>query len=185
MKYLTRWRSKRKAPGIPDKYQAPEPEEIQIQQPAQPNDAAAVPGPPSIHATWFNVHDHSDFRSISINLPATMDEITIAIGNHVKDGAYHIVSMSASAYSITVVCSTERSRVEFGELVQKMKGEVGKNGIISPEELMLLREWEAKWGVVEQMPTVEGVLDWDSEPNHRVLSARQSTTDVSGRRDWN
>ena len=75
--------------------------------------------------------------------------------------------MSASAYSITVVCSTEKSRAEVAELVQRMKEELGQNAIIPPEELVLLREWEEKWGVVGELSTVEDGLDTDVEHDRR------------------
>ncbi|KAE8361596.1 hypothetical protein BDV27DRAFT_132759 [Aspergillus caelatus] len=171
MRYLTRWRSRRKAPIVAEKYQAPDPGETN-----QATQSDTFSGPPAIHATWFNVHDRSDFRNISISLPASIDKITIAIGNHVRDGVYSIVSMSASAYSITVVCSTEKSRAEVAELVQRMKEELGQNAVIPPEELVLLREWEEKWGVVEELSTMDDGLDTDVELDHRVLSASQSST---------
>ncbi|KAE8134268.1 hypothetical protein BDV38DRAFT_255499 [Aspergillus pseudotamarii] len=171
MRYLTRWRSKRKAPIVAEKFQTRDSDEIN--QATQPD---TFSGPPAIHAAWFNVHDRSDFRNISTSLPASIDKITIAIGNHVRDGVYSIVSMSASAYSITVVCSTEKSRAEVAELVQRMKEELGQNAVIPPEELVLLREWEEKWGVVEELSTMDDGLDTDVELDHRVLSASQSST---------
>ncbi|KAB8217465.1 hypothetical protein BDV33DRAFT_177109 [Aspergillus novoparasiticus] len=172
MRYLRRWHSRRKAPIVAEKYQAPDPDETN--QAAQLD--TTFSGPPAVHATWFNVHDRSDFRNISISLPASIDKITIAIGNHVRDGVYSIVSMSASAYSITVVCSTEKSRAEVAELVQRMKEELGQNAIMPPEELVLLREWEEKWGVVEELSTMEDGLDTYVKHDHRVLSASQRST---------
>ncbi|GAB1204428.1 hypothetical protein APSETT445_003081 [Aspergillus pseudonomiae] len=163
MRYLTRWRSRRKAPIVTEKYQAPAPGDIN--QATQPD--IHFSGSPAVHATWFNVHDHSDFRNISVRLPASIDKITIAIGNHVRDGVYSIVSMSASAYSITIVCSTEKSQAEVAEWVQKMKDELGKDAVIPPEELILLREWEEKWGVVGELSTMEDELDTDIEHDHR------------------
>ncbi|KAE8383020.1 hypothetical protein BDV26DRAFT_252509 [Aspergillus bertholletiae] len=170
MKYLTRWRSRRKAPIVTEKYPAPDVGQI------NPSPQLEIfSGPPAVHATWFNVHDRSDFRNISVSLPASIDKITIAIGNHVRDGAYSIISMSASAYSITVVCSTERSRVELGELVQRMKEELGQDAVIPPEEMVLLREWEEKWGVVEELSTMDDGLDTDVEQDPQLLNASRSS----------
>ncbi|KAE8349528.1 hypothetical protein BDV28DRAFT_151818 [Aspergillus coremiiformis] len=164
MRYLPRLRCRRKPPL--EKHQPPNPNNNNNNNNIQPSPQSntVFSDSPSVHATWFNVYDHSDFRNVSVTIAATINDITIAIGNHVKDGVYNIVSLCASAYSITVVCSTARSCAEIGDLVFKMKSELGQNAAIPAEELLLLRQWEARWGIVEEdLSTIDVGQDIDAD----------------------
>ena len=106
MRYITPWHPSHKVPIVDGKYQDPHTGEIQD----------TYPGPPSVHVMWFNVnvHDSSSFRGLGATFNASINEVIIAIADHVRNEAYSIISLNASLYSVTVVCSTAKSREEVG-----------------------------------------------------------------------
>jgi hypothetical protein len=62
----------------------------------------------------------SDFKTVQASFPATVDEVYLEIANHIRDGLYHIISVSASAYSFSVICQTEKTSAEFREAMGRM-----------------------------------------------------------------
>lgn len=48
----------------------------------------------------------SDFRTARINFPVSSDKIVVEVAKHIKDGAYSIVSVNASVYSLIIVCTS-------------------------------------------------------------------------------
>jgi hypothetical protein len=72
-----------------------------------------------VDCIWHNMMS-SDFRGCRSSLAASVDDIVVEIAKHVRDGVYSIVSISASAYSFAVICTTEKTQVEFHEALTQM-----------------------------------------------------------------
>jgi hypothetical protein len=134
MKYLTKWHAEHKIPIVDGKIQNPNTGQID-----DASEASFYIGPPSVQTTWLNIHDESDFRIVGVSFAATIDEVFVNIAEHVKDNVYSIVSISASSYSMTVVCCTPKSQSEISEVVHRMQAKLGRM-VISPEELAY---WDA------------------------------------------
>jgi hypothetical protein len=62
----------------------------------------------------------SDFKTVQASFPATVDEVYLEIANHIRDGLYYIISVSASAYSFSVICQMEKTSAEFREAMGRM-----------------------------------------------------------------
>ncbi len=95
-------------------------------------------GPPSVQTIWLNTAIRIFAYSASA-LQATINEVFVNIAEHVKDNLYSIVSISASAYAMTVLCCTSKSQPEFSGVVHAMQRTLGRL-VISPEE-------QAHWDV--------------------------------------
>lgn len=68
--------------------------------------------------------------------------------------------MNATLYSVTVVCSTEKSDIEIGGVIQDLQQHLNKNVVIPEEELAALRAWK------ESNESIENLLPEESEgPN--------------------
>jgi hypothetical protein len=142
MKYLTKWHAEYKVPMVDGKIQNPNTGQIE-----DASEARFYAGPPSVQTTWLNIHGESDFRIVGASFAATIDEVFVNIAEHVKDNVYSIVSISASAYSMTVVCCTPKSQTEISEVVHTMQRKLGRL-VISPEE-------RAYWDAVERAGSEE------------------------------
>jgi pectin methylesterase-like acyl-CoA thioesterase len=70
---------------------------------------------PNVDVIYHNMHAASDFRTIRAALNGTVEEELIRAANHVKNGCFKIVSISASKNSFVVVCSTPLSSEELME----------------------------------------------------------------------
>lgn len=92
--------------------------------------------------TWFNIHGNSTFRSIGAAFAASIDDVFVGIADHVRGNVYSITSMNATLYSVTVVCSTEKSDVEIGGVIQDLYQHLNKDIVIPEEELAALRAWK-------------------------------------------
>ncbi|RHZ57666.1 uncharacterized protein CDV56_101654 [Aspergillus thermomutatus] len=141
MRHLTQWHPQHKVPIVDGRFQDPNTGEIQ-----QNTRTDTYLGPPSVHVMWFNVHDSSSFRSIGATLNASINEVFIALADHVKNEVYSIISLNASLYSVTVVCSTGKSQVEVGGVIQDMQRHLSRNVVIPEEELAGLRAWKESMG---------------------------------------
>lgn len=51
---------------------------------------------------------------------ATIDEVYLEVANHIRDKVYSIVSISASAYSFTVICATDKTQEQFNKVQVRM-----------------------------------------------------------------
>jgi hypothetical protein len=63
--------------------------------------------------------------------------------------------MNATLYSVTVVCSTERSDVEIGGVIQDLQQHLNKNVVIPEEELAALGAWKEPNESIENAPPEE------------------------------
>ncbi|CAG8059105.1 unnamed protein product [Penicillium salamii] len=148
MRYQTLWHPEHKVPIVNGRYQDPRTGEIR-----QNTRTDTFLGPPFVHVTWFNNIANSTFRSIGATLAAPIDDVLVSIANHVKENIYSITSINATLYSVTVVCSTEKTDVEIGDAIQHMQQHLNKDVVIPEEELAALREWtESKESIENALP---------------------------------
>ena len=99
-------------------------------------------GPPAVHVTWFNVEDDSTFIGSGASFASRVDDVLIAIMDHVRDGAYTIVSLNSTEYAVTVVYLTSKSQEEVSEYVHRMRKELSTNVVLPPEEVAAIEEWD-------------------------------------------
>jgi hypothetical protein len=78
-------------------------------------------GPPAVDVIWHNLNALSDFRTTRAPFVTTVDKVFVEIANHIRDGVYSIVSVSASAYSFTIICDTKKTSAEFREALKQMR----------------------------------------------------------------
>lgn len=62
--------------------------------------------------------------------------------DHVRDGAYTIVSLNSTEYAVTVVYLTSKSQEEVSEYVHRMRKELSTNVVLPPEEVAAIEEWD-------------------------------------------
>lgn len=136
MRYQTLWHAEHKVPIVDGNYQNPITGEIE-----QCTRADTFLGPPSVHVMWFNTYENSTFRSIGCTFVASVDEVFVAISEHVRANFYNIISLNATLYAITVICSTARSDVEIGGVVQDMHKYLNRDVAIPEDERAALRDW--------------------------------------------
>jgi hypothetical protein len=86
--------------------------------------------------------------------------VFIGIADHVRGNVYSITSMNATLYSVTVVCSTEKSDDEIGGVIQDLQQHLNENVVIAEEELAALRAWK------ESNESLENVLSEESEEHN-------------------
>lgn len=153
MKYMTQWHPEHNVPIVDGKFQNPNMGEIQ-----ELDRKETYSGPPSVHVIWFNVHDTSTFRGIGATFSAAVDDVLIVIMDHVGDGVYTITGLNATAYSLTVVCSTPRSQEEVGQHVQNMQVDLGKDVVLPPDEVEAFQNWEREMREREKEEKESGLL---------------------------
>lgn len=151
MRYSTSWHPLHKVPIVNGSYQNPITGEIE-----QHDLSDAYMGPPSVHIMWFNIHENSTFRSIGATFASSLDEAFAAISGHVRDNLYSLVSVNATLYAMTVVCSTSRADVEIGGAVQDMQRDLNRDVVIPEEVVAAVREWNVATGDENQV-SVGGV----------------------------
>lgn len=141
MRYLTQWHPEHRVPIVDGRFQDPHTGEIH-----QNTRTDTYLGPPSVHVMWFNVnvHDSSSFRGLGATFNASINEVIIA--DHVRNEVYSIISLNASLYAVTVVCSTAKSREEVGGVVQGMQRHLNRDVVIPEEELVAVRAWREEMG---------------------------------------
>jgi hypothetical protein len=77
-------------------------------------------GPPSVNIIWHNMNACSDFKTTRAAFATTVDKVFLEVANHIRDGVYSIINVSASAYSFAIICQSEKTREEFDEAVDRM-----------------------------------------------------------------
>jgi hypothetical protein len=68
---------------------------------------------PSFSVIWHNMTITSDFRTVEKTIGYSPESLYIKVGEHVRTGLYHVVSLNVSSSSLIVVCETECSLEEF------------------------------------------------------------------------
>ncbi|KAF7528140.1 hypothetical protein PCG10_001428 [Penicillium crustosum] len=95
------------------------------------------------------MHGNSTFRGIGATFAASIDDVFVGIADHVRGNVYSITSMNATLYSVTVVCSTEKSDFEIGGVIQDLQQHLNKDVVIPEEELAALQAWKESNGFIE------------------------------------
>ncbi|KAE8137356.1 hypothetical protein BDV38DRAFT_247169 [Aspergillus pseudotamarii] len=129
MKYMVDWHPEYRVPIVDGRFRNPNTGEIE--------EAGEIPcysGPPSVHTLWVNLELESNFRMCGADFCATIDEVLLAIAEHVKQKAYTIESINGSPYSMTVVCRTSKSQGEMCEYFNQMHRDLGRDVWVSPED---------------------------------------------------
>ncbi|KAJ5579939.1 uncharacterized protein N7459_005924 [Penicillium hispanicum] len=121
MKYLSLWHPDHRVPIVDGKYQNPNTGRIE-----EAGNIAAYLGPPSVQTTWINIHPITKFH-IGGAFNASMNDIFIAVADHVRDRAYVIESINASPYSVTIICSTPKPHHEILLYIQKMQEDFARD----------------------------------------------------------
>jgi hypothetical protein len=117
MAHWVTWDSKYKGPVVDGKVVNPETGLVE-----EAGSEGSWLGPPAVDVIWHNLHGLSNFKTVRAPFAVTVDEIFLEIANHIRDGVYSIVSISASAYSFTIICMTEKTQAEFNEALSQMRG---------------------------------------------------------------
>ncbi|KAL2702029.1 hypothetical protein AAEP93_006327 [Penicillium crustosum] len=144
MRYQTPWHPEHKVPIVDGRYQDPRTGEIR-----QNTRTDTFLGPPFVHVIWLNMHGNSTFRGIGATFAASIDDVFVGIADHVRGNVYSITSMNATLYSVTVVCSTEKSDFEIGGVIQDLQQHLNKDVVIPEEELAALQAWKESNGFIE------------------------------------
>ena len=117
MAHLVLWHFKYMRPVVDGKVVNPETGLVE-----EAGSEGSWPGPPAVDVIWYNLHGLSNFKTVRAPFAVTVDEIFLEIANHIRDGVYSIVSVSASAYSFTIICMTEKTQAEFNKALSQMRG---------------------------------------------------------------
>jgi len=83
-----------------------------------------VAGPPSIQVIWVNLclsSTSSGWGTIAASLNCTIDDALIQIAQQVKEGLYSIVSLNASAYSLTIMCKSTTTGEEIRQNIHTLR----------------------------------------------------------------
>ena len=116
MAYIVKWDTKYNRPTLGGKVQNPETGQIE-----DVTSKSFWAGPPCVDVIWHNLHAESDFKTVRASFSATIDEVYLEVANHIRDKIYSIVSISASAYSFTVICATDKTQEQFNEVQVRMR----------------------------------------------------------------
>ncbi|EHA26051.1 hypothetical protein ASPNIDRAFT_36522 [Aspergillus niger ATCC 1015] len=131
MKYISNWHPVHRVPIVDGKFQNPTTgiiEEITDKN-------FVICGPPFIKATWIILKPGSGFLITCTDFPPPIEDVFVAIAEHVKAKAYEIENISATKYEMTVVCSSDLTEEMMHEVVMRMKRELWKDVYIPPEEI--------------------------------------------------
>ncbi|KAK0099262.1 hypothetical protein ONS95_006368 [Cadophora gregata] len=65
-----------------------------------------------VDAIWHNqyVGPETDFIGIRKQFECDINDMILLVAKHVADGLYEVISMNASAHSLTVVCGCTKMR---------------------------------------------------------------------------
>jgi hypothetical protein len=84
-------------------------------------------GPPSIDAVWINLDSSADWKSVGAPLHCPIDKALCEVGKHIQNGVYSIISLNASAYSLTVVCKSGAESEEFRKVLRSMREDLDES----------------------------------------------------------
>ncbi|PYI00604.1 hypothetical protein BO78DRAFT_401945 [Aspergillus sclerotiicarbonarius CBS 121057] len=130
MTYMSSWHPIYNVPIVGGMFQNPIDGTIQTV-----TDNLVISGPPFVKATWINLNLNATFLITSTSFPPPVDQVFVAVADHVRDKAYTIESVNTSPYDMTVVCRSNLTQEAMSELLDRMKEDLWKDVHIPLEEM--------------------------------------------------
>jgi hypothetical protein len=85
-------------------------------------------GPPNVDVIWHNMNANLSFSTIRAPYNAPIEEVFLQIAEHVREGAYKIISLSATRYSFHIICTSDLTNEEIRKHTQRMAENLAPRG---------------------------------------------------------